>query len=194
MANQGKRYDLIAADFAKIRDSFHTEKKYLDLFMSHLQPGAAILDVGCGSGYPIASYLIEHGFKVTGIDGSQKLLNIAQERCPHMKTIYGDVRSVILENQYDAIIEWWCLFHLTKIDQLKMLARFSHWLRKDGIVQFTTGDHDYEESSSEMLNQKLFFYSCDPQQYEQALKENGLRLLLKESDQDTHLVWMAKKL
>lgn len=29
--NQGKKYDLIASDFAKMRDSFYKEQKYLDL-------------------------------------------------------------------------------------------------------------------------------------------------------------------
>ena len=75
--NQGKNYDRIATDFAKLRDSFYSEKKYLDLLLTYLQPNAHILDVGCGSGYPIAAYLIEQGFQVTGIDGSIELLNIA---------------------------------------------------------------------------------------------------------------------
>src|SRR5476651_1556248 len=82
--NEGKKYDLIAADFAKMRDSFSTEKKYIDLFLAHLNPNSHVLDVGCGSGYPIASYLIEHGLQVTGIDASKKLLKIAKKNCPLM--------------------------------------------------------------------------------------------------------------
>lgn len=81
MDNQGKRYDLIATGFSEMRDSFATEQKYIDLFIQHLKPGSHILDVGCGSGYPIASYLIEHGFEVTGIDGSKELLKIAETKC-----------------------------------------------------------------------------------------------------------------
>ena len=87
--NQGKKYDLIATEFAKMRDSFCREQKYLDLLMSYLQPNAHILDIGCGSGYPIAAYLIEHGFQVTGVDGSKELLNIAQIKCPTLHTICG---------------------------------------------------------------------------------------------------------
>jgi len=96
--NQGKKYDLIATEFANMRDSFYLEQKYLDLLMSYLQPNANILDIGCGSGYPIAAYLIEHGFQVTGVDGSKELLNIAKLKCPGLHTVYGDIRSVTLNH------------------------------------------------------------------------------------------------
>lgn len=190
--NQGKQYDAIAKQFANMRDSFNTEQKYIDLLIQYLQPQAHILDVGCGSGYPIAAYLIEKGFQVTGLDGSKELLKIAEEKCPSMKRIYCDVRTVVLEEKYDAIIEWWCLFHLPKEDQLKMISRFAHWLKKDGIVEFTTGDHEYEGKNSDMLNQELCFYSHKPITYEKVLKKNGFEILLKESDQETHLVWIVK--
>jgi len=44
-----------------------------------------------------------------------------------------------------------------------------------------------------MLNQELHFYSLDPTVYEQHLKKYGFEILLKESNQDQHLVWIAKK-
>jgi 2-polyprenyl-3-methyl-5-hydroxy-6-metoxy-1,4-benzoquinol methylase len=193
MDNEGKKYDLIASDFAKMRDSFNTEKKYLDLFLQHIKPKAHVLDIGCGSGYPIASYLIEKGLQVTGIDGSQELLNIAKTNCPTMKCVYGDIRTVPLKEKYDGIVEWWCLFHIPKPDHAKVIARFAKWLKKDGILEFTTGDHEYEAKSSDMLDQELAFYSLDPMEYEKFLKENGFKILLRESDQETHLVWIAQK-
>jgi len=191
--DEGKKYDLIASGFAQMRDSFNTEQKYIDLLIDHLKPGANVLDVGCGSGFPIASYLIEHGFQVTGVDSSKELLKIAESKTPLMQTILGDIRSVVIDQKFDAIVEWWCLFHIPKQDHAKMISRFASWLKKDGILEFTTGDSEFQASSSDMLNQKLNFYSLSPDFYEQALKENGFKLLLRESDQETHLVWLAIK-
>ena len=193
MSDEGKKYDLIAPGFAEMRDSFNTEKKYIDLMIDQLQPGASILDVGCGSGFPIASYLIDCGFKVTGVDSSKELLKIASKKCPSMNTILSDVRSVTINQQFDAIIEWWCLFHLPKEDHEKMFSRFASWLKKGGILEFTSGDNEYQESSSTMLNQELNFYSLHPDMYEKFLADNGFKLLLRESDQETHLVWIAEK-
>jgi 2-polyprenyl-3-methyl-5-hydroxy-6-metoxy-1,4-benzoquinol methylase len=193
MTDEGKKYDLIAAGFAEMRDSFYQEQKYIDLLIAHLQPGASILDVGCGSGFPIASYLIEQGFEVTGVDSSKELLKIASNKCPKMKTIYGDIRTVDIEQKFDAIIEWWCLFHIPKPDHAKIISRFSSWLKIDGILEFTSGDSEYQASSSSMLNQELNYYSLDPEAYKQLLLNNGFKLMLKENDQDQHLVWIAKK-
>ena len=190
--NQGKIYDLIATEFANMRDSFYLEQKYLDLLLSYLQPNAHILDIGCGSGYPIATYLIEQGFKVTGVDGSKELLTIANQKCPGMHTVLGDIRTVKLNNKFDALLEWWCLFHIPKEDHEKMITRFAKWIKPGGILEFTTGDEDYEHKSSDMLNQELAFYSLEPKVYEKHLKENGFKILLREHDQEHHLVWIAQ--
>lgn len=190
--DQGKRYDKIAKGFADMRDSFYKEQKYLDLFIDRLNSGSKVLDIGCGSGYPIASYLIDKGLDVTGVDSSVELLNIAKEKCPQMRQILGDIRTITINQKFDGIIEWWCLFHLPKQDHLSMIQRFASWLKPGGVIEFTTGDRAYEDKSSAMLNQELDFYSLDPDEYEQCLKKFGFEILLRESDQEQHLVWIAR--
>lgn len=193
MKNQGEYYDNIAEGFANMRRTFAYEQPFLDLFIEHLEANASILDVGCGSGVPIAGYLMEKGFIVTGVDGSKQLLNIARKNFPGMKFVFGDVRTIEIKYAFDGIIEWWCLFHLPQADQLRMLERFYDWLKPGGILQFTTGDDEFTGENADMLSQHLAFYSCHPLQYEQKLNELGFELLLKESDQPQHLVWLAKK-
>lgn len=193
MSHQGKSYDAIATGFAQMRDSFNTEKKYLDELIQRIPRKSHILDVGCGSGFPIASYLLEQGFRVTGIDGSQELLNIAKNKCPKMRRLLGDVRDIVLNETFDAIVEWWCLFHVPKPDHEKMISRFCDWLKPGGILEFTSGDSEYEATDNTMLNQELHFYSLAPREYERILKKYGFDLLLKESDQENHLVWIASK-
>lgn len=194
MKHQGNSYDNIAKGFAKMRDSFNTEQKYLDMLINMIPEASHILDIGCGSGFPIADYLTGKNFHVTGIDASKKLLDIAKKKCPKMSALHGDIRTVKFNQTVDAIVEWWCLFHISKSDHELMISRFSQWLKPGGILEFTSGDRDFEARDTNMLNQELHFYSLDPNIYEQYLQRYGFKLILKESDQDQHLVWIAKKL
>lgn len=59
MNNQGKYYDNIAVGFANMRDSFNTEQKYLDALINYIPEKSHILDIGCGSGFPIADYFMK---------------------------------------------------------------------------------------------------------------------------------------
>ena len=74
-----------------------------------------------------------------------------------------------------------------------MIARFAGWLKTGGLLEFTSGDAEYEARNSDMLNQELYFSSLSVDAYEKALKENGFELLLRENDQEHHLVWIARK-
>lgn len=192
MIDQGKSYDLIAEEFAKMRNSFNTEQTYVDLFLQMLPKSASILDVGCGSGYPIASYIINKGYRLTGVDSSKKLLAIAERNCPAMRCIFGDLRTIKFAENFDGIIEWWALFHLPKAAHENMIQRFASWLKPGGILQFTTGDSAYEEMHNDMLDQELWFYSLAPDKYERYLEQNDFKIIFCENDQPQHLVWMAE--
>ena len=54
---------------------------YLTQFVSLLPAKARILDMGCGSGRD-AKIFSDRGFKVTGIDLSEKMINISRKNCP----------------------------------------------------------------------------------------------------------------
>lgn len=106
--------------------------------------------------------------------------------------MYGDIRTVHIEEKYDAVLAWWCLFHLPKLNHEAMITRFASWLKPGGYVEFTTGNAEFEYHSADMLNQELDFYSLAPEQYELLLKQSGFKLLLKEQHQEHNLVWIAQ--
>lgn len=190
--SEGTAYDLISQDFASLRDTY-TERKFLDFVIEKLSPEATILDLGCGSGHPIASYLIEKKFSVTGIDVSKELLKVAQQNFPDMNFIYGDMRTITIKNKYDAVIAWDSFFHLPKDDQINMFSRFASWLKKGGILVFTSGDADGELLHEDMFGMTFSFYSLSPASYQDLLEKQGFTILLQEKDQEQHMVWIAKK-
>ena len=70
-------YNRIADWFEEARDKpvlGFVEKPYLEMVASALPDNASILDLGCGTGFPIADYFLKLGHNVTGIDGSEVMI------------------------------------------------------------------------------------------------------------------------
>jgi ubiquinone/menaquinone biosynthesis C-methylase UbiE len=72
-----------------------------------LPKGAAILDVGCGTGRHSIGLAL-HGYKMTGVDISQDMLNIAREeaRRQHVEIelIHSDAQSFVTKTNFDGAI------------------------------------------------------------------------------------------
>src|SRR6516165_11565280 len=87
-------YQRYAADWDRQRGNRLLEKSWIDRFLALLAPGASLLDVGCGSAQPIAHYLIEKGFSVTGVDSSPALIDICKGRFPVQDWVIADMRQL----------------------------------------------------------------------------------------------------
>jgi demethylmenaquinone methyltransferase/2-methoxy-6-polyprenyl-1,4-benzoquinol methylase len=60
----------------------------LDALQPHLNPGAAVLDLCCGSGEAAAPWLAA-GYAVTGLDVSPRALDLAAQRHPALQRVEG---------------------------------------------------------------------------------------------------------
>lgn len=65
------------------------------------QPAVLDLCVGTGS---LARALADHNIRVTGIDTSAALLAVAQRKAPEGRFLQGDIRSLALGEQFDAVV------------------------------------------------------------------------------------------
>ena len=52
------------------QNSYWNDKVWHDRFIGRLGKGATVLDLGCGSGRPVAQHRVELGLRVTGVDSS----------------------------------------------------------------------------------------------------------------------------
>jgi SAM-dependent methyltransferase len=86
-------------------DTFHTNvMPALERgLLSELKPEAAILDLCCGDGR-IAAMLWRRGFRVTGLDGSEQMLECARRRVPDAEFRLGDARDFHFSRRFDAVV------------------------------------------------------------------------------------------
>ena len=196
-------YDAIADTWNEQRE-WYIEQSSVDAAIEHLHSDATILDVGCGSGKPIAAYLIEKGFDVYGVDISAKLLEYAEQIIPKEKLFLADICEFKTPLQFDAIICWFALFHVHAKKHLEMLEKFYSFLKPKGILLMTFADKSQPLNSphtvideytieSEMFGER-FCHSGRPAPMNSALvKEAGFNILIDKIDQPGNQVILASK-
>jgi SAM-dependent methyltransferase len=80
-------------------------------YLATLQPGARILDGGCGLGEFVA-YFHSKGFEPVGVDLSRKTIALLQQKYPAMTFTEGDIRNLSFGNDsFDAYFSWGVFEH-----------------------------------------------------------------------------------
>ena len=111
------------------------DKPWPDRFVSVLPIGASVLDLGCGSGAPVALNMVACGLAVTGIDASPSLVTLCRERMPGHRWIVGDMRFPPLSQRFDGILAWDSFFHLRPDDQRRMFRVFAKHIGRRAVLR-----------------------------------------------------------
>lgn len=101
-------------EYASVYDILYFDKNYEKecdfikaLFDKYECQPKTILDLGCGTGKH-ALILAENGYKVTGIDRSSFMLEIAKKKAKSkgldVEFIKGDLTSIVLNRRFDAVL------------------------------------------------------------------------------------------
>jgi SAM-dependent methyltransferase len=96
------------------------------LVLPGLGPRSRILDLCCGTGYTVAR-LEEEGYRVTGLDGSEKMLRFARQAAPRSRFVLADARSFNFRQAFDAVVSTFdSLNHLMTITELESVMKNVH--------------------------------------------------------------------
>lgn len=172
------------------------EKKYLDQMISGLTPSGTVLDIGCGIGKPIAEYLYSKGFAITGIDGSENMIQKAKELQPNCKWTVADMRTLSLNQKFDAVIAWDSFFHLIHDEQRMMFDIFHKHLKLGGMLMFTSGPRE-GEAIGEMNGYELYHSSLSAKEYSEILNAKGFQVIdhqVEDPECGGHTVWIAHRI
>jgi cyclopropane fatty-acyl-phospholipid synthase-like methyltransferase len=174
-------YDAIAGEYAAQRDRFKSDT-YLSDLTARLAPGAHVLDIGCGAGVPVDTYLLDRGFVVTGIDISAMQIELA--RSNHPGAIYAvrdmlDLRAG--DYKLDAVVSFYTVFHAPRERHAHLLQVIRSFLAPGGLLLITMGSSNWE--GTEVFHGIEMFWSHFDAQTNRALVEDaGFRVELDEID------------
>lgn len=174
-------YNTISSEWENSRKDMPVNQAVVD-FVRTIPPNSKILDVGCGTGYPISDYLSSKGFKVTGIDISNKMI----ERANSLKLENAEFyTSGLLEYEssdlFDAVIAFDSLWHIPFKRQEEIYRKLSYLLKKDGVLLFTHGKNE-SELTNKMFGKEVYFSSLSKKKVHKLLYLNHFQLLASIED------------
>ena len=174
-------YQSNAKKFDSDRNKELIEKTWLRWFQSLLPSGGSILDIGCGSGEPIAQYFIQQGFELTGIDFSSHMIALAKRRFPQHTWHLMDMRTLQLQQRFNGIIAWHSFFHLTPEEQRKSLQLFVKHLAPSGVLMVTIGSTE-GEVKGHIGDDEVYHASLSCDEYTSLLKALKMKVLKLKLD------------
>ena len=190
-------YTAAAADYAATRSRSLFERRWLDRWLAAAPRNARrlrVLDLGCGTGRPLAAYAAERGAEVTGVDAVPEMCARFAEALPSARVVQADMRGLALGESFDAILAWDSFFHLSASDQRAMFATFAAHAAPKAALMFTTGPEAGTAIGS-IGGRSLFHESLSPEDYRECLDGAGFRVLdfrPEDPDCDYHSVWLAR--
>lgn len=109
--------------------------KYQIIDIITKKPSAHILDMGVGTG-EITSPLYNLGYKVTGVDLSEKMIDLAKKKMPDAKFICDTFKNSLakINDQYDFIIFNYSIHHLEYQSQVDLLLNIYDYLSSQGMI------------------------------------------------------------
>jgi SAM-dependent methyltransferase len=196
--------DRIAAHYEKHAREWDADRRaaawndrpWHERFAASLRPGASVLDLGCGSGSPIAQYLVECGLRITGVDASPSLISLCRQRLPEQEWIVEDMRSLALARRYDGVLAWDSFFHLKPDDQRRMFAIFSRHAADSAILMFNSGP-DYGEAIGAYRGDPIYHASLSSTEYRTLLGAIGFEVVAHAVEDwrtgGGRTVWLARR-
>ena len=138
-------YDRIARRYAEWASGGDEVRAwFLDEVLQRLPAGAAILELGCGSGTAAAA--LADGRSYTGVDLSAAQLAMAQERHPDLTFLRGDLTSIwFRDGAFDAVVAFWVFNHVPRAEQGPTFQRIHRWLRPGGRLMLSLGADDTDD-------------------------------------------------
>ena len=147
-----KSYDELAERWQDNAFPRHNGIQQHERAIAFLKEKGYALDIGCGSSGRIIELLTSHGFAVEGLDISERMLALAQQRHPNITFHHADIRNWNFPRAYDLISAWDSIWHVPLAEQAPVMTKILHGLTPGGVCIFTMGGLD---APSEMVNSDM---------------------------------------
>ncbi len=139
-----------------------------------LKAGAAVLDIGCGTGIPVTKILLEAGLNAYAIDASPKMVEDFRQNFPDVPVACESVeRSPFFNRSFDGIISVGLMFLLSEETQRTLIHKMAAALHPGGKLVFTAplDQVEWKDAMTELDSRSL-----GSEQYRMLISTSGLSI------------------
>jgi SAM-dependent methyltransferase len=159
---------------------------YIDLIKHHSShaPGT-LLHLGCGAG--VHDAIFKRHFAVTGVDVSRGMLEQARHRHPDVQYIEGDMRTVRLGREFDAVAIPDSIDYMSSFAELTMAIGTAAAHLKPGGVLLVVG------KTREIFSDNNFAYTGEQEDLHVTLLENNFINPYRPDSYEATLVYLIRQ-
>jgi SAM-dependent methyltransferase len=144
---------------------------------------ATMLHLGCGAGGH--DFHFKKHFKLTGVDISEGMLNIARETNPEVHYVNGDMRTVNLNRKFDAVIIPDSIMYMNTIADLKKaIGNAVGHLKPGGVFLIVT-------HLKENFQNNNFAYSGEKEDIHVTVFENNF--IMSDSTYEATVIYLIRQ-
>ena len=154
------------------------QSRHLDGFLDRLEPGALILELGCGGGRD-AAHIRDRGFVIDATDGTAAMVRKAKER-HDIDARQMRFDELDTEAEYDAVWAHASLLHLPRAALPGVIAAIHRALKPAGLhfANYKLCDEAHPDEGRDLLGRWTNLPS--PEWLEEVYRQAGFRVLASE--------------
>ncbi|MGC0422689.1 class I SAM-dependent DNA methyltransferase [Embleya sp. AB8] len=171
-------FDEVGATYETVFADMPAQLAALDWLIAELAPGSKVLDIGSGTGRPAAEKLAEAGHRVTGIDVSATMVELARARVPGATFEQTDVRDLVDDDgAWDAVCAFFSFLQLPRADLDAQLERLGARLAPGGLLAFATVPAEADGVEIDWLGHRFRVTSHGADELLMRLRAAGLEIV-----------------
>ncbi len=194
-------YDALVQTFADwaTRVQCDPRERMLDRLDELTEPGAAVLDLGCGNGLPTAARLAGR-YRVTGVDISPGQIAAARANVPAATFTTADMTELALPaGTFAAAVALYSVIHVPHEEHAALLARIAGWLAPGGVLVAALGSGRSDGEEAWLDGRPMYFSSPPPEASLEMLRAAGFDLIehgpvtIREPEGEATFLWVIAR-
>lgn len=176
-------FDAIGSDYERVFGRPPMVRRAVEWLTRTLPPGARVLDIGSGTGRPVADELVRAGHEVVGLDVSARMVELATAQVPGARFVHADIRSWESPHaSWNAVCAFFPFLQMSRAETESILARIARWLVPGGLLALTTVPLDAERVPVRFFDHLVEVTSFATADLLRLLEQAGLNVLESTSE------------